>query len=371
MMSQSTRSRRGFTLLEVMIVIAIVAIAMGMLIPVISKARSRSQEVFCQSNLRILWSGLQQYTMDNADRYPIGFAFNKFSQTTGRPTDGAASGYITWFSSIDQYLTSGTNQLILLDANSGFIDGATTRNFNAAFKCPSVSSNFQQKVHYYQHGVVMPHLTLELPTAFRASGMPAIKPAKINQVYPNTALIWDTPLFSDATPFTPSMFWSSDHTISGYAAFCTMIDDNATSFNSENGLLDHPEFTERRYRGPGADRFAVSTNPLKNPAGPIAFVSDQYMQSLSGGTYPSANIDFAGGLIWNPGNARFRHTGLGCNVLFADGSVRTLYLRPFRKVANGPPGTTSANYIDSDFRRNMLMIKWPPGITDTNTYPTN
>ena len=35
------------------------------------------------------------------------------------------------------------------------------------------------------------------------------------------------------------------------------------------------------------------------------------------------------------------------------------------------PGTGSANYIDSDFRRYMLMIKWPVGFSDTNTMPTH
>jgi prepilin-type processing-associated H-X9-DG protein len=37
------------------------------------------------------------------------------------------------------------------------------------------------------------------------------------------------------------------------------------------------------------------------------------------------NTDFGGGEVWNPGNARFRHNGLGCDVCFADGSVKTLF----------------------------------------------
>jgi prepilin-type N-terminal cleavage/methylation domain-containing protein/prepilin-type processing-associated H-X9-DG protein len=366
--TQNARRDTGFSLIELIVVMAIFAIVVSLTIPVIARARSRSQEVFCQSNLRTLWSALQQYTMDNQDRYPLGFGFNRTNPTTGRPTDAGASGYITWFSSIDMYLTSGATQIILLDANSGFFDGATNRNFHAAFKCPSVSSVFQQKVHYYQHGVVMPHLTLEIPSSFRPHGMPAVKPAKVNQLYPHTALIWDTPLYSGAAPVTPSMFWSTDHTVSGFAAFVTMIDDNVMTAAGENALLAHPEYPERRFRGPGADRFAASTNPLKNPSGPIAFPNDQLMQPFG---LPSFNADFGTGGVFNPGGARFRHTGLGCNVLFADGSARTLYLRPYRKVSNAPPGQGSADFIDSDFRRNMLMIKWPPGITDTNTYPTN
>lgn len=360
-MTQRPTRSTAFTLLELVVVMGIIAIATGILLPSVHKARSRSQEVFCQANLRILSTALRQYTIEYADRYPFGFTFNKFNVNTGRPTDGGSSGYIAWFSSIDKYLTAGTNEITLLDANSGFIDGATMRNFNAAFKCPSVSSNFQQKVHYYQHGVVMPHMPKELPAQYRSG--PVIKPGKVNQLYPNTALIWDTPLFSAAAPVTPSMFWlASPETVTGFTLPGTKIDGQQ---------LSSPSITEFRFRGPSADRFSNSTNALRNPAGPIYWPSDAYLQSL-GSLLPSYNADAGDTLLFNMfGSARFRHTGAGCNVLFADGSVRTLYLHPWRKVADGPVGTGAANFIDSDFRRNMLMIKWPPGIVDSNQVPTN
>ena len=83
---------------------------------------------------------------------------------------------------------------------------------------------------------------------------------------------------------------------------------------------------------------------------------------------PTANADF-GNAVYLPGNARFRHVNLGCNVMFADGSVRTMFLYPNRKVSNQPTG--AANFYDTDFRRHMLMIEWPGGgIVDSNTYPT-
>ena len=61
------------------------------------------------------------------------------------------------------------------------------------------------------------------------------------------------------------MFWGSDHTITGNAAFCTMIDDNETAMASENGLLCHPEKPERRFRSPSGDRFANSQNVAQAP----------------------------------------------------------------------------------------------------------
>jgi prepilin-type processing-associated H-X9-DG protein len=211
----------------------------------------------------------------------------------------------------------------------------------------------------------MPHATLEIPPGFRAAGMPILQPAKVNQVYPDTALFWDTPVFSQAADVTPAMFWGSDHTITGYAAFCSMIDDNAAAMSSENGLLCHPEYPERRFRGASSDRFANSTNPTKAPSGPIAWASDEFLRAL--GFHTSQNTDFGGGTVWNPGNARFRHNGLGCNAAFADGSVRTMFLNPRRVIQ----GSGTSTYVDCDFRRYMLMTKWPTGFRDTGSYPTN
>src|SRR5262245_30081713 len=184
----SMERKRAFTLVELLVVIGIIAVLISVLLPALSKARGRAQTVACLSNLRQITQACVQYTVEYKGSFPYGFIFNKTNPTTGRPTDSGASGYITWFSSCDKYMKSKTDEIILLDANSSFIDGATRRKFSEAFKCPSVQAGeFKQQVHYYSHGVVMPHATLELPAGFRAPGMPPIKsPAKVNQIYPDT-----------------------------------------------------------------------------------------------------------------------------------------------------------------------------------------
>ena len=259
--------KSAFTLLELIVVIAITAILLVALLPGIATLRGRSQSTSCQSNLHALATAFVQYSLEYPDRFPFGFVFNR-QNANGRPASGENPiNYITWFSSLDKYLTPGTNALIPLNFNTGIIDGATTRKFNLVFKCPSVPVNFQQQVHYYQHGVVMPVMPLEL--GLTPSGRVKITgPAKVNQVYPNTALVWDTPLYAYAAPQAPSMYWISQHSVAGYNLPCTFIDDNAPAFSTENGLLCHPEFPERRFRGPGADRFATSSNALKIPPAP-------------------------------------------------------------------------------------------------------
>ena len=58
-------SERGFTLIELMIVVAIIAILAGILIPNFVNARSQAQTAACESNLRAIATALELYYADN------------------------------------------------------------------------------------------------------------------------------------------------------------------------------------------------------------------------------------------------------------------------------------------------------------------
>jgi type II secretion system protein G len=58
-------AERGFTLIELMIVVAIIAILAGILIPNFVNARAQAQTAACESNLRAIATALELYYADN------------------------------------------------------------------------------------------------------------------------------------------------------------------------------------------------------------------------------------------------------------------------------------------------------------------
>lgn len=64
------RSRRAFTLIELLCVIAIMAQLAAILFPVFSRARETARRASCQSNLKQIGLGLLQYTQDYDERMP-------------------------------------------------------------------------------------------------------------------------------------------------------------------------------------------------------------------------------------------------------------------------------------------------------------
>jgi len=95
-----TVKSRGFTVIELLVIVIIVAVLVCIVIPAIFAAKQKAQQIICVNNLRQLFLAFEQYTNDNNGLLPR-------PNNSGTSKDGTKiCNAEVWFKAVDNYLTT-------------------------------------------------------------------------------------------------------------------------------------------------------------------------------------------------------------------------------------------------------------------------
>jgi prepilin-type N-terminal cleavage/methylation domain-containing protein/prepilin-type processing-associated H-X9-DG protein len=83
---------RAFTLIEILVVVAIIALLVAILLPSLTRAKAMSRMVQCQSNLHQLAGAFCMYTVESKGRLP-GTTFEMFADWLGRRNKSPFTGW--------------------------------------------------------------------------------------------------------------------------------------------------------------------------------------------------------------------------------------------------------------------------------------
>jgi prepilin-type N-terminal cleavage/methylation domain-containing protein/prepilin-type processing-associated H-X9-DG protein len=153
--------RRGFTLVELLVVIGIIALLISILIPVLGRARDQANKVACMSNLRQVAIGFMLYAGSNKDMCPFG---------SRSDNQGNADLPEDWV----HYRGGIANQGLWSSAIAPFLSGKGSGLENV-LRCPSDNFANRDWANAYTYSYVMNMYYEPRPGFFPPEGHPPVR----------------------------------------------------------------------------------------------------------------------------------------------------------------------------------------------------
>ncbi len=266
---------KGFTLVELLVVIGIIAVLISILLPALNKARSQAKTVKCASNLKQICQSLMMYEMDAKGGMPWA---RVDTGTTGPNGLSSSQFYPKGWYWANELVSQG-----YIQAAHGIITGGSAPALDTIFRCPEGSDDLTP-----------------------SSTDPAWSTSGQNLGYIQLANYPDT----SATVAT----W--------YSLNSTLALVSPNSFAKTNTQKDAPygwlQGSNGTYSGQGSWRRNVSDITKSSQ---VVKILDSSYDNLSNGPNPPAGSPFSRRLAGRHGSKVNQGRDAMCNMAFFDGHV--------------------------------------------------
>jgi len=310
--------RSGFTLVELLVVIGLIALLIGILLPVLAGVQARGRDVQCKSNIRQSLQLVLAYASENGGRLPLAYYWAPCGTTLegwGPPNTPPNKQVTIW--SILSSMCSKTYPVELIWAPP-----VGTHQMPGIMRCPEGTLVAYQLCTYTVNPVafIVPEFDVRWNGATRGGS-------------PHTRLVERQTLISKCRSIT-ALIW--DGAVSEQREVDYSIANNSLGVDVDDFRL-----------GLGGARPQYRYYSEKDPFAQVP--PGHYGNNKPVRMTVRLNRDGDGGF----GILRFRHNrNMTCNVGFADGHVGQFTGR----------FTSEGKAISHDALRKHFMVKWPSGI---------